>query len=99
MSSTEAASVHLDLAGIEIGGEQRTAGVVDRQTLIDRARAQVVDSDHRSRPKLALSVRRAMRETEGRAERKKAEEALRRSEAYLVEAQRLSHTAVSAGTS
>jgi PAS domain S-box-containing protein len=41
---------------------------------------------------LALSVRRAMRETEGRAERKKAEEALRRSEAYLVEAQQLSHT-------
>jgi C4-dicarboxylate-specific signal transduction histidine kinase len=42
--------------------------------------------------RLAPSVRRAMREAEGRAERKKAEEALRRSEAYLVEAQRLSHT-------
>ena len=33
-----------------------------------------------------------MREAEGQAERKKAEEALRRSEAYLMEAQRLSHT-------
>ena len=42
--------------------------------------------------RLAPSVRRAMREAEGRAERKKAEEALRRSEAYLAEAQRLSHT-------
>ncbi len=42
--------------------------------------------------RLAPSVRRAMREAEGRAERKKAEEALRRSEVYLVEAQRLSHT-------
>jgi PAS domain S-box-containing protein len=42
--------------------------------------------------RLAPSVRRAIREAEGRAERKKAEEALRRSEAYLVEAQRLSQT-------
>ena len=37
--------------------------------------------------RLAPSVRRAIREAEGRAERKKAEEALRRSEAYLVEAE------------
>src|SRR5271165_3521800 len=42
--------------------------------------------------RLAPSVRRAMRESEGRAERKKAGEALRRSEAYLAEAQQLSHT-------
>ena len=42
--------------------------------------------------RLAPSVRRATREAEGRAEWKKAEEALRRSEAYLAEAQRLSHT-------
>ncbi len=42
--------------------------------------------------RLAPSVRRAMRETEERAERKRAEEALRRSEAYLSEAQMLSHT-------
>ena len=42
--------------------------------------------------RLAPSVRRAMREAEGRAKRKKAEEAFHRSEAYLVEAQRLSHT-------
>jgi CheY-like chemotaxis protein len=42
--------------------------------------------------RLAPSVRRAMREAQGRAERKKTEEALRRSEAYLAEAQRLSHT-------
>jgi PAS domain S-box-containing protein len=42
--------------------------------------------------RLAPSVRRAIREAEGRAERKKAQEALRRSEAYLAEAQRLSQT-------
>ena len=42
--------------------------------------------------RLVPSVQRAMREAEGRAERRKAELALRRSEAYLTEAQRLSHT-------
>src|SRR5271166_5106137 len=42
--------------------------------------------------RLASSVRRARREAEGRAERRKAEEALRRNEVYLAEAQRLSHT-------
>lgn len=38
------------------------------------------------------SVRRALREAEGRIERARAEEALRRNEAYLAEAQRLSNT-------
>jgi len=42
--------------------------------------------------RLAPAVRRALREAQERAERKKAEEALRRSEAYLAEAQRLSRT-------
>ena len=42
--------------------------------------------------RLVPAVRRALRETEERARRKKAEAALRRSEAYLAEAQRLSHT-------
>ena len=42
--------------------------------------------------RLAPSVRRALREADERSERKRAEEALRRSEAYLAEAQRLSHT-------
>ena len=42
--------------------------------------------------RLLPSVQRALRESEGRAERRKAEQALRRSEAYLTEAQRLSHT-------
>ena len=37
-------------------------------------------------------MQRALREARERAERKKAEEALRRSEMYLAEAQRLSHT-------
>jgi formate hydrogenlyase transcriptional activator len=42
--------------------------------------------------RLAPSVRRALREADERAERKRAEEALRRNEAYLAEAQTLSHT-------
>ena len=42
--------------------------------------------------KLAPSVQRALREARERAERTRAEEALRRSEMYLTEAQRLSHT-------
>jgi signal transduction histidine kinase/FixJ family two-component response regulator len=42
--------------------------------------------------RLAPSVRRALREARERAERKKAEQALRRSEIYLAEAERLSHT-------
>jgi PAS domain S-box-containing protein len=42
--------------------------------------------------RLAPSVERALREGTQKAERKRAEEALRKSEAYLTEAQRLSHT-------
>jgi signal transduction histidine kinase len=42
--------------------------------------------------RLVPSVRRALREARERAERKKAEEALRRSEVYLAEAQRVSRT-------
>jgi PAS domain S-box-containing protein len=42
--------------------------------------------------RLAPAVERALREARERVERKKAEEALRRSEMYLAEAQRLSHT-------
>ena len=42
--------------------------------------------------RLVPSVHRALREAGERAERKNAERALRRSEAYLAEAQRLSHT-------
>ena len=42
--------------------------------------------------RLAPSVKRALREAGDRAQRKRAEEALRRSEMYLAEAQALSHT-------
>jgi signal transduction histidine kinase/CheY-like chemotaxis protein len=42
--------------------------------------------------RLVPAIERAMREAEERAERKRAEQALRRSEAYLSEAQRLSRT-------
>jgi PAS domain S-box-containing protein len=42
--------------------------------------------------RLAPSVERALREATQKAERKRAEEALRKSEVYLAEAQKLSHT-------
>ena len=42
--------------------------------------------------RLAPSVRRALREATERSERRRAEEALQRNEAYFAEAQRLSHT-------
>ncbi len=42
--------------------------------------------------RIGPSVRRALREAEERSQRKRAEEALQRNEAYLAEAQRLSHT-------
>src|SRR6201998_3305682 len=42
--------------------------------------------------RLVPSVVRALREARGRVERKQAQDALRQSEAYLAEAQRLSHT-------
>jgi PAS domain S-box-containing protein len=42
--------------------------------------------------RIAPSVRRALEEARERSQRKLAEQALRRSEAYLAEAQRLSHT-------
>ena len=42
--------------------------------------------------RLAPSIERALREATQKAERKRAEEALRKSKAYLAEAQRLSHT-------
>jgi PAS domain S-box-containing protein len=42
--------------------------------------------------RLVPSVQRALREAEEKARRERAEEALRRNEAYLAEAQRLSHT-------
>src|SRR6516165_6076078 len=43
-------------------------------------------------PRLVPSLKRALREARERTERSHAEKALRRSEAYLAEAQRLSHT-------
>jgi PAS domain S-box-containing protein len=42
--------------------------------------------------RIAPSVRRALREAEERSQRKQAEQALERNEAYLAEAQKLSHT-------
>jgi DNA-binding NtrC family response regulator len=69
------------------------SGTIGEELAIEALKMGATDYVLKTRlSRLAPSVRRAMREAEGRAERKKAEEALRRSEAYLAEAQRLSHT-------
>src|SRR5258707_6424164 len=65
--------------GEEVAVEALKIGATDyvRKTLLSR---------------IVPSVRRALREAEERIELRRAGEALRRSEAYLAEAQRLSHT-------
>jgi signal transduction histidine kinase len=63
------------------------------ETAIEAVKMGATDYVVKSRlSRLVPSVQRALRETRDRAERKKAEEAFRRSEMYLAEAQRLSRT-------
>jgi CheY-like chemotaxis protein len=69
------------------------SGSLGEETAIEAVKIGATDYVVKSRlSRLVPSVRRALRETRDRAERKKAEEAFRRSEMYLAEAQRLSHT-------
>ncbi|HUH84308.1 MAG TPA: response regulator, partial [Stellaceae bacterium] len=69
------------------------SGTLGEEVAIEAVKIGATDYVVKSRlSRLGPSVRRAMREARGRAERKKAEEALRRSEMYLAEAQRLSRT-------
>jgi signal transduction histidine kinase/DNA-binding NarL/FixJ family response regulator len=69
------------------------SGTLGEEVAIDAVKIGATDYVVKSRlSRLVPSVRRALREAGGRAERKKAEEALRRSEMYLADAQRLSHT-------
>jgi signal transduction histidine kinase/CheY-like chemotaxis protein len=69
------------------------SGSLGEEVAIEAVKIGATDYVVKSRlSRLVPSVRRALREARERAERKKAEEAFRRSEMYLAEAQRLSHT-------
>ena len=82
-----AMSVRPDLPVILVSGE------LSEEVAIDAFKLGAADYVVKTRLfRLAPSVRRALREADDRAERKHAEEALRRNQAYLAEAQTLSHT-------
>jgi PAS domain S-box-containing protein len=69
------------------------SGTLDEEIAIEALKIGATDYVFKTRlSRLAPSVRRAIREAGERAELSRAEQALRRSEAYLAEAQRLSHT-------
>jgi PAS domain S-box-containing protein len=69
------------------------SGTLDEDLAIEALKIGATDYVFKTRlARIVPSVQRALREAEGRAERRRAEEALRRSETYLAEAQRLSHT-------
>jgi PAS domain S-box-containing protein len=69
------------------------SGTLDEEVAIESLKIGATDYVFKTRlARIVPSVLRALREAEERVERRRAEEALRRSEAYLAEAQRLSHT-------
>jgi PAS domain S-box-containing protein len=69
------------------------SGTLGEEVAIEALKLGATDYILKTRlSRLVPSVRRALREATERAERKKAEESLRRSETYLAEAQGLSHT-------
>jgi signal transduction histidine kinase/CheY-like chemotaxis protein len=69
------------------------SGTLGEEVAIEAVKFGATDYVVKSRlSRLVPSVQRALREARERAERKNAEEALRRNEMYLAEAQRLSHT-------
>ena len=69
------------------------SGTLGEEVAIEALKTEATDYVLKTRlSRLVPSVQRALAEARERAERKKAEEALRRSEMYLAEAQRLSHT-------
>ena len=69
------------------------SGTMGEELAIEALKQGATDYVFKTRlSRIAPSVRRALREAKERTERKQAEEALERSEVYLSEAQRLSHT-------
>jgi signal transduction histidine kinase len=69
------------------------SGTSGEEVAIEALKIGATDYVFKNRlPRIVLSVQRALREAEERIDLTRAEEALRRSEAYLAEAQKLSHT-------
>ena len=69
------------------------SGTIGEDVAIEALKIGATDYVLKTRlSRLVPSVRRALSEARGKSDRKKAEEALRRSEMYLAEAQRLSRT-------
>ena len=69
------------------------SGTLGEEVAIEALKVGATDYVFKTRlSRIVPSVRRALREAEERIELSRAEEALRRSEAYLAEAQKLSHT-------
>jgi DNA-binding NtrC family response regulator len=69
------------------------SGTLDEEVAIEALKIGATDYVFKTRlSRIVPSVRRALREAGERIELSRAEDALRRSEAYLAEAQRLSHT-------
>src|SRR5580693_7041824 len=69
------------------------SGTLDEEVAIEALKIGATDYVFKTRlARIVPSVQRALREAEDQTELRRAEEALRRSEAYLAEAQRLSHT-------
>src|SRR3984885_15552991 len=69
------------------------SGTLGEEVAIEALKIGATDYVFKTRlSRIVPSVLRALREAEERSELRRAEEALRRSEAYLAEAQRLSHT-------
>jgi len=69
------------------------SGTLGEEVAIDALKIGATDYIFKTRlARIVPSVERAIQEAKERAKRRQAEDALRRSEAYLAEAQRLSHT-------
>jgi len=69
------------------------SGTMGEELAIEALKMGATDYVFKTRlSRIAPSVRRALHEAEERSQRRAAEEALQRNEAYLAEAQRLSHT-------
>jgi signal transduction histidine kinase len=69
------------------------SGTLDEEIAIEALKFGATDYVFKTRlPRILPAIQRALREGQDRAERNRALEALRRSEAYLAAAQRISHT-------
>src|SRR6202163_520414 len=69
------------------------SGTLDEEVAIEALKIGATDYVFKTRlSRIVPSVQRALREAEDRIDLGRAEEALRRSEVYLAEAQKLSHT-------